>query len=111
MTETREISGEEYRRISRKASNLLNRIHDLMRQVRPEDITKLPAEWHELHDLMNLAGVIAAQASRYAEQAPDPDAPVPYLPADGLRDLDAAVRAANPHHAIYSTAPGPDVPF
>jgi hypothetical protein len=121
MTETREIGRDEYREIVNTASGLIARISDLMRQVRPEDITKLPAEWHELHDLMSLAGVIAAQAGRYADQAPDPDAPVPYLPADpgavseladpwavsdatdrGARaDLDAAVRAANPHHAIF----------
>jgi hypothetical protein len=65
---------------------------------------RLPAEWHELHDLMSLAGIMASTAARYAEQAPDPDAPVPYTVA-GLRDLDAAVRAANPGHAIYARPP------
>jgi hypothetical protein len=105
MTETREIGRDAYREIANTASGLIARLSDLMRQVRPEDITQLPTEWHELHDLMSLAGVIAAQAGRYSTEAPDLDAPVPYLPADGMRDLDAAVKAANPAHAIYARPP------
>jgi hypothetical protein len=103
MTETREISREEYRKITAKASRLLTRISGLMDSVVPDvPSPRLPAEWHELHDLMSLAGVIAATAARYAEQAPDPDAPVPYTMTDGMRDLDAAVKDANPAHAIYA---------
>jgi hypothetical protein len=104
MTETREIGREEYRRISDQAHDLFGLIHELMNQLGCND------EWADLHDLMKLAGVIAGTASRYAAAAPDPDAPVPYLPAEGLRDLDAAVKAANPHHAIFAIY-GDEEPF
>jgi hypothetical protein len=95
MTETREISRDDYRRISDQAHDLFQLIHELMGAIGCND------EWADLHDLMKLAGVIAGTASRYAAAAPDPDAPVPYA-VTGLRDLDAAIRAANPGHAIYA---------
>jgi hypothetical protein len=130
MTETREIGRDEYREISRKASNLLGRINGLMDQLHGPG-PRLPAEWHDLHNLMSLAGIISDFAARYAEQAPDPDAPVPYTVAGDMgpcagcgRPVMASMRyvesdlgsvrhagCASPAHAIYSTAPGPDVPF
>jgi hypothetical protein len=99
MTQTRE---ETYRRISRKASKLFNAIHATMTELPPGPAGLISDEWAELHDLMKLAHVISATADRYAQRARDLDAPVPFRPADGLRDLDAAVKAANPGHAIYN---------
>jgi hypothetical protein len=96
MTETREISRDSYREISDQAHVLFDLINGLMGVIECND------EWADLHNLMKLAGVISNFASRYSTEAPDPDAPVPYLPADWIRDLDAAVKAANPAHAIYA---------
>jgi len=89
MTETREISRDVYREISRKASKLFNLISETM-----DTISTSSGEWDDLHSFMQLAHIISRTARRYADQAPDPDAPVPYVPAAGLRDLQAAARLA-----------------
>ena len=69
MTETREISRDEYRRISDQAHDLFDLIHELMNNIGCND------EWADLHDLMKLAGVIAGTASRYADAGPRPRRP------------------------------------
>jgi hypothetical protein len=104
MTQTREVPQDVYRDITDQAHAMHARFSDLMDGLSRGPGGVLTDEWHELHELMQLSGVIAAQAGRYAEQAPDPDAPVPYAVAKGLRDLDAAVKAENPGHAIYVLA-------
>jgi hypothetical protein len=110
MTRTREV--ERYGKIARRASKLFNAIDATMADLPCDTDGMLSAEWAELHDLMKLAHVISATAARYEKRARIAlDAPVPFVPADGLRDLDAAVKADNPGHAIYSGAPGWDVPF
>jgi hypothetical protein len=77
MTDTR-ITAEQYQRISIKADKLFHRICGLMSQFNPPG-GSLPAEWHELHELMNLAGVISAQADRYAARAREEEQPAPDL--------------------------------
>ena len=109
MTETREISRDTYRKISRKAGKLFDLISEAMTTI------GTTGEWDDLHSFMELAHIISRTASRYADQAPgsdahlsawigehsyaasldpDPDAPVPYVPAEGMRDLQAAARLA-----------------
>lgn len=87
MTETREISKDIYQGIIDQAHDLFNSVNDAMQLT-----AGVTAEWHELHDWMNLAGVISGQATRAASAAPeaDLDAPIPFVPAEGLRDLQAA---------------------
>jgi len=88
MTETREISRDVYDEISNQAHDLFNLVNGTMNAI------GTTGEWAELHDWMKLAGIIAGQAARAAGQAPDPDAPVPYVPAEGMRDLQAAAQLA-----------------
>jgi len=97
MTETREISRDTYRKISRKAGKLFDLISETM-----DTISTVNDEWDDLHSLMGLAHIISRTASRYAGLAPDPDAPPPYVPAEGMRDLQAAAKA--PRVAITSAA-------
>jgi hypothetical protein len=78
MTDTR-ITFGQYRAISLKASKLGARICKLMDALEPPYPGDLPPEWDELHEMMKLAHVIAAQARRYATRAAEENEPAPDL--------------------------------
>ena len=77
MTETRELPKDAWRAIGNAAHDLF-----LLADAAMDQITECGNEWHELHDVMRMASITSGQASRAARIAPDPYAPVPYLPAD-----------------------------
>jgi hypothetical protein len=80
MTETREISRDVYVAIAAALHTAFMLIDGAMNDICHQP-ARLTAEWHELHGMMQLAHVAQEMAERGRDQAPDPDAPIPYLPA------------------------------
>jgi hypothetical protein len=97
MTQTRDSQDLRYRKLAAKADKLFYAINAEMDRLSPED-----ERWRELHDVFKLAQVITSTLQRYAERQDADNAPVPYQLNDGLRDLDAAIRAENPGHAVFA---------
>ena len=81
MTETREVSKDVYRDITDRGHELFAVIAAAMDTIKGPGVI-VSREWDELHQLLKLANVITGLAGMYRDDAPDPDAPVPYLPAD-----------------------------
>jgi hypothetical protein len=108
MTETRELSRDVYVAIAAALHAAFILIDDAMTAIRPDDARRLTAEWHELHGMMQLASVAQDMAQRGRDQAPDPDAPVPYLPAPCAHDDDTCT-CILPVPEKYRT-PDPDCP-
>jgi hypothetical protein len=78
MEETREVTRDVYRAISAAQHQVHNLISDAMDGLAAGPLT---GEWHQLHCMMQAASIIGTLASEGREHAPDPDAPIPCLPA------------------------------
>jgi hypothetical protein len=89
MTETRELSRDVYVAIAAALTTAFQLINNAMTAVNIASSHRLTVEWHELHGMMQLASVAQEMAERGRDQAPDPDAPIPYLPAACRHDDDS----------------------
>ena len=83
------------------AGELTGFIADVLDTIERAGDGRLTREWQELHPLMTLASVISVLAGQWAGRCPGGTSracpagtPVPYWPTEGLRDLDAAAKAA-----------------
>jgi hypothetical protein len=99
MEETRELSRDVYVAIAAALRGAFTLINSAMTGICPPP-ARLTAEWHELHGMMQLANVAQDMAERARDQAPDPDAPIPYLPAPCPHDGPACTDLPIPPGAL-----------
>jgi len=97
MENTREV---DYEKLTGKAYKLGRLIHAEMEK--PDPMTD--PRWAELHDVSKAVSAVFCTLARYRDRQAAENAPQACIA--GLRDLDAAVRAANPGHAVF-TEPAP----
>jgi hypothetical protein len=74
MTETRELGRDVYEDISAALNAAFTLIGQAMSNINPPG-TRLTAEWHELHNMLQLAGVGLEMAERARDRAADLDTP------------------------------------